>query len=46
MARFVLADRLHKTLSEIKQMSLLEFNYWFAYLEIEREAIRNAKPKR
>lgn len=43
MARFVLAGRLHKTLTEISDMSISEFNYWFAYLELEREAIRSAR---
>ena len=37
-----LAERLHKTIPEILQMSVFEFNMWLAYfeeqrLEIERE---------
>ncbi len=35
MAWFVLADRLHMTVSELKsKMSVVEFTEWLAYLQI------------
>ncbi len=32
-----LAERLHKTVSEILQMSVEEFNMWIAYFQIQHE---------
>ena len=32
-----LAEKLHKTLSEILQMSVTEFNMWIAYFELKKE---------
>jgi|TARA_R100000808_G_scaffold19775_1_gene42855 hypothetical protein len=32
-----LAEVLHKTASEILQMSVTEFNMWIAYFELKRE---------
>lgn len=37
MARFQLADRLHKTIGEIGEMSEAEFDGWLAYFEIMDE---------
>ena len=34
---FALAQRLHKTASEILQMSVQEFNMWIAYFQIQKE---------
>ena len=34
---FSLAEVLHKTASEILQMSVTEFNMWIAYFELKRE---------
>ena len=34
---FSLAEVLHKTVSEILQMSVTEFNMWIAYFELKRE---------
>jgi hypothetical protein len=31
---FALADRLHKTIGEIEQISLSEYNEWMAYLNL------------
>tara|TARA_Y100001963_G_C6705034_1_gene411491 strand:- start:617 stop:745 length:129 start_codon:yes stop_codon:yes gene_type:complete len=37
---YALAERLHKTVSEIEQMPLEEFNGWIAYLNIQAEEIK------
>ena len=34
---FSLAEKLHKTVSEILQMSVDEFNMWIAYYQIQNE---------
>jgi len=34
LALYRLADRLHKTVAEIEQMSIEELRGWFAYLRI------------
>ena len=34
---FGLAEKLHKTVSEILQMSVEEFNMWIAYFQIQHE---------
>ena len=34
---FGLAEKLHKTVSEILQMSVEEFNMWIAYYQIQHE---------
>jgi hypothetical protein len=36
-----LADRLHKTVAEIEQMTLSEFNGWLAYARILQERQAN-----
>lgn len=33
-----LADRLHKTISEVEQMSVTEFNEWMAYFSILKDS--------
>ena len=40
-----LAERLHKTIPEILQMSCFEFNMWIAYYEQQREEIENEQKK-
>ena len=46
---FFLAEKLHKTIGEIMQMPVEEFNLWLAYfenkIEIEQQAIQKAKLK-
>lgn len=37
---YALAERLHKTVAEIEEMSLEEFNGWIAYLNIQQEEIQ------
>jgi len=32
-----LAEKLHKTLSEILQISVTEFNMWIAYYDLKKE---------
>jgi mitochondrial fission protein ELM1 len=34
---FGLAEKLHKTVSEILQMSVTEFNMWMAYYKLQTE---------
>jgi hypothetical protein len=34
MALYTLADRLHKTVAEIEELSIEELRGWFAYLRI------------
>ena len=38
MNLFSLADRLHKTIYEVEQMSVSEFNEWMAYFTILGES--------
>ncbi|ADD94457.1 hypothetical protein [uncultured phage MedDCM-OCT-S05-C767] len=38
---YALAERLHKTVGEIEQMPLEEFNGWIAYLNIQAEEMKN-----
>ena len=33
-----LADRLHKTIEEVEQISLTEFNEWMAYFQIIKDS--------
>ena len=40
-----LAERLHKTIPEILQMSVFEFNMWIAYFEQQREDIEKEQKK-
>lgn len=35
---FVLAERLHKTVSEIEQMTIDEWHYWLAYFKIKNKS--------
>lgn len=37
MGDFVLADRLHKTLAEVRAMPNIEYLSWIAYLRLEAE---------
>ena len=32
-----LADRLHKTIEEVEQISITEFNEWMAYFQIIKD---------
>ena len=41
----VVADRLKKSLSEIQDMPVEEFNTWMAYLILEQEANEKAMRK-
>ena len=34
---FGLAEKLHKTVAEILQMSVQEFNMWIAYFKLQSE---------
>jgi len=36
MAFYMLADRLHKSVAEIEEMSIAEIRGWFAYLRLVR----------
>ena len=40
-----LAERLHKTIPEILQMSCFEFNMWLAYFEQQKEEIEKEQNK-
>lgn len=37
MNLIALADRLHKTIEEIEEISVTEFNEWIAYFQIIKE---------
>jgi hypothetical protein len=37
---YALAERLHKTVAEIEQMTLEEFNGWIAYLNIQQKEMQ------
>ena len=37
---YALAERLHKTVAEIEDMTLEEFNGWIAYLNIQAEEMK------
>jgi hypothetical protein len=37
---YALAERLHKTVAEIEQMTLEEFNGWIAYLNIQQREMQ------
>jgi len=37
---YALAERLHKTVAEIEQMTLEEFNGWIAYLNIQQREVQ------
>ena len=38
MNLIALADRLHKTIEEVEQISATEFNEWLAYFKIMSES--------
>jgi uncharacterized HAD superfamily protein len=38
-----LADRLHKTIAEIEEITLSEYNEWVAYFGLIEERQRNGK---
>ena len=37
---YALAERLHKTVAEIEQMTVEEFNGWIAYLNIQQKEMQ------
>jgi hypothetical protein len=37
---YALAERLHKTVAEIEEMTIEEFYGWIAYLNIQQEEIQ------
>ena len=37
---YALAERLHKTVAEIEEMTLEEFNGWIAYLNIQQREMQ------
>jgi hypothetical protein len=41
MNYFILADRLHKTVGEIRRLPIEEITHWFAYLEIQADEMKN-----
>lgn len=43
MNLITLADRLHKTISEIEEITLSEYNEWIAYFALVEERNTNAK---
>ena len=45
-AIFALADRLHKTVAEVLEMSLSEFIGWIAYLHIVHEEQKRGQKSR
>jgi len=40
-----LADRLHKTIEEVEQISVSEYNEWLAYFYILSESEKNGATK-
>lgn len=42
---FALAEHLGKTVEEIERMSLLEWYYWHAYLDIQNNKYKSDKYK-
>lgn len=43
MSIYALADRLHKTVAEIEQMTIDEFSGWVAYCKIRAEREKHGK---
>ena len=41
--QYALAERLNKTLHEIQQISIQEYQGWIAYLELAEEKRNNGK---
>ena len=37
---FAVAEKLHKTVEEILQMSVFEFNMWIAYFDLQNDEIK------
>lgn len=37
---YALAEKLHKTVAEIEQMTMEEFNGWIAYLNLQQEEMQ------
>lgn len=37
----MLAEHLHKTITEIEQMTVDEWNYWLAYFKIKKDRQQN-----
>jgi len=39
--QYALAEKLHKTLEELQEITIQEYQGWIAYLEIKQEKIKN-----
>ena len=39
--QYALAEKLHKTLEELQEITSQEYQGWIAYLEIKQEKIKN-----
>ena len=42
---FALAEHLGKTIAEIEQMTMDEWNYWPAYFKLKRERLKNTNKR-
>jgi len=45
MNLIALADRLHKTIEEIEEMPVSEFNEWLAYFYVLSESVKDGAKK-
>jgi hypothetical protein len=41
--QYALAEKLHKTLEELQEITIQEYQGWMAYLEIKQEKVKNGK---
>lgn len=39
--QYALAEKLHKTLEELQEITIQEYQGWMAYLEIKQEKMKN-----
>jgi hypothetical protein len=39
--QYALAEKLHKTLEELQEITIQEYQGWIAYLEIKQEKMKN-----
>jgi len=39
--QYALAEKLHKTLEELQEITIQEYQGWMAYLEIKQEKVKN-----
>jgi|TARA_R100000951_G_scaffold115592_1_gene124185 hypothetical protein len=39
--QYALAENLHKTLEELQEITIQEYQGWIAYLEIKQEKMKN-----